>query len=136
MDENFNPDRNVYRSNMMDGLGKASMDDTVTPRNTEAADIDAPLIAALVNLEDGQVAVVGDIVAIRAGPDTYHPIKALKVKIIGVRARDVRSNCGPEKPLGLSTFPAHFPLSLASFVLRFALCTYFCYQSGAVINRR
>ena len=110
MDENFNPNRNVYGSSMMDGLGKASIDEAVTPRNTEAAaDIDAPLIAALVSLEDGQVAVVGDLVAIRAGPDTYHPIKALKVKIIGVRARDVRSNCGPEKPLGLSTFPAHFP---------------------------
>ncbi|CAM9924238.1 unnamed protein product [Laminaria digitata] len=81
MDENFNPNRNVYGSNIIDGLGKASIDETsVTPRNTEeaAADIDAPLIAALVSLEDGQVAVVGDLVAIRAGPDTYHPIKALK----------------------------------------------------------
>lgn len=86
MDENFNPNRNVYGSNMMDGLGKASLDETVTPRNTEAAaDIDAPLMAALVSLEDGQVAVVGDLVAIRAGPDTYHPIKALKVRILGVR---------------------------------------------------
>lgn len=90
MDENFNPNRNVYGSNIMDGLGKASIHETaVTPRNTEeaAADIDAPLIAALVSLEDGQVAVVGDLVAIRAGPDTYHPIKALKVRILGVRAR-------------------------------------------------
>lgn len=92
MDENFNPNRNVCGSNIMDGLGNASIGETVTPRNTEgAADIDAPLIAALVSLEDGQVAVVGDLVAIRAGPDTYHPIKALKVQIIGVRVRIIRT---------------------------------------------
>lgn len=104
MDENFNPNRNLYGSSMMDGLGKAaSIDETgLPPRNKEAAtaDIDAPLIAALVSLEDGQVAVVGDLLAIRAGPETYHPVKALKVRAGTLIAR---SKLGPEKPLGFST---------------------------------
>lgn len=120
MDENFNPNRNVYGSSMVDGLGKAaSIDETgVPPRNTEAAtaDVDAPLIAALVSLEDGQVAVVGDLVAIRAGPGTYHPIKALKVRT-GMLLSIVRSKRGPEKPLGLSTLSCTWYIRLLYLLL-------------------
>lgn len=76
MDENFNPNRMVHGSN--DALGSSSINSN---RNEEApvADGDAPLAALLGALEDGEVAVAGDLVAIRAGPETYHPIKALKV---------------------------------------------------------
>ncbi|CAM9404625.1 unnamed protein product [Pylaiella littoralis] len=75
MDENFNPNRMVHGSN--DALGSSSINSN---RNEEApvADGDAPLAALLGALEDGEVAVAGDLVAIRAGPETYHPIKALK----------------------------------------------------------
>lgn len=81
MDENFNPNRAVYGSSALDGFGKASSNQTTGSNDMGAvAGVDAPLIAVLGGLEDGEVAVVGDLMAVRAGPETYHPIKALKVR--------------------------------------------------------
>lgn len=63
-------------------LGGGSSNSKHSSASTEeqaVADRDASLVAVLGALEDGQVAVAGDLVATRAGPDTYHPIKALKV---------------------------------------------------------
>lgn len=84
MDENFNPNRVVHGSN--DDSSKSSIGSSSCSKHNNSsaeeavADGDAPLIAVLGALEDGQVAVAGDLVAIRAGPETYHPIKALKVR--------------------------------------------------------
>lgn len=89
MDENFNPNRLVHGSNdgdcstssLRSSSGNSKHNKGNSTSNQEAvADGDAPLIAVLGALEDGQVAVAGDLVAIRAGPETYHPIKALKVR--------------------------------------------------------
>lgn len=92
MNENFDPNRTVDGSSILGSFGKANVDNTAgaavsanggDERSGDAlgavADTNAPLIAVLRGLEDGQVAVMGDLVAIRAGPETYHPIKALKV---------------------------------------------------------
>ncbi|CAM9484101.1 unnamed protein product [Ectocarpus fasciculatus] len=68
MDENFDPNGAVHRPS---GAGSSKP-------SKEVADEDAPLVAVLSALEDGQVAIAGDVVAIRAGPETYHPVKALK----------------------------------------------------------
>lgn len=79
MDENFNPNR------VVDGSKNAVFSDSVGNSSSSScganavADADVPLSEVLGALEDGQVAIVGDIVAIRAGPATYHPVKALKV---------------------------------------------------------
>ncbi|CAN0348757.1 unnamed protein product [Ectocarpus sp. 8 AP-2014] len=70
MDENFDPNRAVHWPS-----GAVSSEPSPSK---EVADEDAPLVAVLSALEDGQVAISGDIVAIRAGPETYHPVKALK----------------------------------------------------------
>lgn len=49
-------------------------------RSYEATtDVNVALIDELSKLEDGKVVLVDDLVAIRAGPKTYHPIKTLKV---------------------------------------------------------
>ncbi|CAM9721647.1 unnamed protein product [Ectocarpus sp. 13 AM-2016] len=70
MDENFDPNRAVHWPS-----GAVSSEPSPSK---EVADKDAPLVAVLSALEDGQVAIAGDVVAIRAGPETYHPVKALK----------------------------------------------------------
>lgn len=88
MDENFNPNRTMDGSSILGGSGKQAFDINTSSssfdQNTRdagaRADVNGSLIAVLGGLEDGQVAVVGDLVAIRAGPETYHPIKALKVR--------------------------------------------------------
>eukprot|EP00752_Nemacystus_decipiens_P006834 g6136.t1 len=78
MDENFDPNC------AGDGSKKAALSASVgTLTNSNCSgkavpDADAPLREVLGALEDGRVAIAGDLVAIRAGPDTYHPIKALK----------------------------------------------------------
>lgn len=91
MDENFDPNRAVDA--LMGELGGAQqqfgtaygadVDDLGKGRHgSEAiADVNAALITALAGMDDGAVAVIGDIVAIRAGPATYHPVKAIKVHI-------------------------------------------------------
>lgn len=71
MDENFDPNRAVHWPS-----GAVSSEPSPSK---EVADEDAPLVAVLSALEDGEVAIAGDVVAIRAGPETYHPVKALKV---------------------------------------------------------
>ncbi|CAM9914456.1 unnamed protein product, partial [Ectocarpus sp. 8 AP-2014] len=63
MDENFDPNRAVRWPS-----GAVSSEPSPSK---EVADEDAPLLAVLSALEDGQVAISGDIVAIRAGPETY-----------------------------------------------------------------
>lgn len=76
MDENFNPNR-AGDGTISDSVGKSS---NISNSNCRAvADADVPLSELLGALEDGRVAITEDIVAIRAGPETYHPIKALKV---------------------------------------------------------
>lgn len=70
MDENFNPNR-VTDGSRSESVGNCG--------SKAVADADVPLNAVLGALEDGRVAITGDLVAIRAGPETYHPIKALKV---------------------------------------------------------
>ncbi|CAM9446970.1 unnamed protein product [Hapterophycus canaliculatus] len=77
MDENFNPNRVVQGSGEVFGKSSASSHGGGEGASC-CADGNAPLFAMLGALEDGQVGVAGDIVAIRAGPETYHPIKALK----------------------------------------------------------
>lgn len=79
MDENFNPNRSV------DGSSSAIMDKTFAGGKpgcdgAAVADVEASLIAVLGGMGDGDVAVVGDLVAVRAGPATYHPLKAIKVQ--------------------------------------------------------
>lgn len=80
MDENFDPNRINHRS----GLYKGFDADQASRQQSAAAvaDGNASLVSALLDLADGQVAVVNDLVAIRAGPSTYHPIKALKVNAV------------------------------------------------------
>lgn len=76
MDENLNPNLGVHGASDVSSNGTKpnSWGDAAA-----VADTNAPLVAVLGALEDGQVAISGDLVAIRAGPETYHPIKALKV---------------------------------------------------------
>lgn len=89
MDENFNPNRSTAdvfstRTGSMMGKGGTVADQNLSSiassgEATRTADMDASFVGTLAGLQDGQVAVVGDLVAIRAGPETYHPIKAIKV---------------------------------------------------------
>lgn len=76
MDENFNPNLGVHGSSDVFANGSKP---NIRGDTAIVADTNAPLVAVLGALEDGQVAISGDLVAIRAGPETYHPIKALKV---------------------------------------------------------
>lgn len=80
MDENFNPNR--VGDGSKDVVFSESVGNIASNSNCSGkalADADVPLSEVLGALEDGRVAVAGDLVAIRAGPETYHPIKALKV---------------------------------------------------------
>lgn len=79
MDENFNPNRVTDGSNGSDNVTFQEKAGNSNCRGKAVADVDAPLREVIGALEDGRLAVVGDLVAIRAGPETYHPIKALKV---------------------------------------------------------
>ncbi|CAN0101839.1 unnamed protein product, partial [Scytosiphon promiscuus] len=76
MDENFNPNRAVQESGEV--FGKPSGSNHNSETGAARADGNVTLFDLLGALEDGQVDVAGDIVAIRAGPETYHPVKALK----------------------------------------------------------
>lgn len=77
MNENVDPNKIFPRKEFPGSMGKASSENI---RNYEATtDVKVALIDALSNLEDGKVVLVDDLVAIRAGPETYHPIKTLKV---------------------------------------------------------
>lgn len=96
MDENFDPNHAVdvliegldaeEGDTLKGGLQRPNVSDTAT------ADVDTSMISVLGNLIDGKVAVIGDIVAIRAGPDTYHPIKAIKVRGVCWKCRCVFSS--------------------------------------------
>lgn len=80
MDENFNPNRaKVDEYGAVPGIVHSGKPDTPRNHGAAVADVKSSLIAVLGNLGDGDVAVVGDLVAVRAGPATYHPIKAIKV---------------------------------------------------------
>lgn len=88
MDENFDPNRTMDDSSFdrgcdWDNADHEDNESRSTPggRWEAVAGVDSSLVATLEALEDGQVAIAGDIVAIRAGPDTYHPIKTLKVRL-------------------------------------------------------
>ncbi|CAM9736297.1 unnamed protein product [Choristocarpus tenellus] len=54
------------------------------------------LKTTLYGLEDGKVEVLGDLVVLRAGPRTYHPLKALK----GMHSQDdlILISCLPKAP--------------------------------------
>lgn len=79
MDENFNP--NLVADGSKDVGNIISSSSSTNHTGKTVADADVPLRELLGALEDGRVAIKGDLVAIRAGPETYHPIKALKVTL-------------------------------------------------------
>lgn len=78
MDENFN-NRAVDGSKVLFSESVVNSNSSSNCSGHAIADADVPLSDVLGALEDGRVAIAGDLVAIRAGPETYHPIKALKV---------------------------------------------------------
>lgn len=83
MDENFNPNRAVVDEyGALPGIVHGGKPDLPRNHGAAVADVKESLIAALGKLGDGDVAVVGDLVAVRAGPATYHPIKAIKVRTV------------------------------------------------------
>ena len=77
MDENIDPNRANLHATIHGDMANVRSERFL--RKGSITDINLDLINALSDLEDGEVAVVDDLVAIRAGPETYHPIKALKV---------------------------------------------------------
>lgn len=77
MSENVDPNKISLRKEFTGSMGKAPSENI---RSYEAtSDVNVALIDELSKLEDGKVVLVDDLVAIRAGPKTYHPIKTLKV---------------------------------------------------------
>lgn len=82
MNENFDP--NIVVGDFIEGLDEGFVGKDPTLRSNMCdrfvPDVDTSLINVLANLPDGRVAIVGDIVVIRAGPDTYHPVKSVKVR--------------------------------------------------------
>lgn len=85
MDENFNPNRAVGVSNMSGDVPYSAdcagiQCSTGSIGGEAVADVEESLIAVLGGMGDGVVAVVGDVVAVRAGLQTYHPIKSIKVQ--------------------------------------------------------
>lgn len=85
MDENFDPnhssadDFSIRTVTGKGGSGADKKSSSISSSGEATADMDASVVGTLAGLQDGQVAVLGDVVAIRAGPETYHPIKAMKV---------------------------------------------------------
>lgn len=82
MDENFNPNRVVDEYSSIAAIAGGGKPGAHGNQGGAVADVDTSLIAVLGGLGDGDVAVIGDLVAIRAGPVTYHPIKAIKVTVL------------------------------------------------------